>query len=268
MRIDPKDLLEEMGAVIGEVRREIDQQVEGLTVALARAVARLDWFEAGLVGQTEQVVVRHVGQAFDAIRLELREVAVEGRETLATLKAQAEQLMGAITLRLDEIRDGQDGADGADGAPGAPGPVGPQGLPGDAGERGADGLSFIAQGKWETEKEYQPGDCVGWGGGSWLARRKTAAGEEPGSSDAFQVMSARPKPGPAGAKGERGLQGEPGAAGPQGDRGPRGLGFIEVRAVGRHAVFVDEDGGTHEMDLSPLFRQVQAMIDRAMVRQG
>lgn len=271
MRIDPKDLLEEMGTVIGEVGREFDEKVAGVTAALAGAVARLDALEVGLIEKTEQAVVRHAGQAVDATRLELREVVVEGREILVTLKAQTEQLIGALTLRLDEIRDGQDGRDGADGVPGAPGaagPVGPQGPRGETGERGADGVVPPFDGKWDRAKEYRLGDGVSWNGSGWIAKRRTIAGEEPGTCNAFAVHAERGKTGQAGAKGERGLRGEPGAAGPQGDRGPRGLGFIEVRAVGRHAVFVDEDGGTHEMDLSPLFRQVQAMIDRAMVRQG
>lgn len=265
MRLEPRDILEQVGLVIGEARREIDGQIDQHGDTMGRALARLEALEVSLAGQIEAAVVRQVASAFEAVRIELREVAVDGRETIATLRGQAETLLGAVSLRLDELIDGEPGPPGPPGAPGAPGAPGGRGP---RGEPGADGLSFQAQGKWDQGKEYRPGDCVGWDGGSWLARRRSAAGEEPGTSDAFQILSARPKAGPAGAKGDRGPPGPGGPPGPAGERGAPAPALAEVRVIGRNAIFVASDGELHELDLSPLFKQVQAMIDRTMERSA
>lgn len=50
-----------------------------------------------------------------------------------------EQMLNAITQRLNTVRDGSDGAPGAQGEPGPAGPQGPAGPAGATGERGADG---------------------------------------------------------------------------------------------------------------------------------
>lgn len=152
----------------------------------------------------------------------------------------------------EDGRDGKDGAPGRDGLPGVQGPKGNDGTNGRDGingKDGMDGLGFddllvehdgergftfkfvqgdrvktfgaftipcvIYRGIYVAGKSYTTGDCVTWGGSTWIAESDTNAKPgDPGQSSRAWRLSVK--------KGSDGKQGEPGKSGKDGADGRNG----------------------------------------------
>jgi hypothetical protein len=148
---------------------------------------------------------------------------------------------GAPGLHGKDGRDGLDGKDGVDGLhgkDGAPGLDGKDGAPGLHGKDGVDGMTLddaelVAtdggwalrlsaggrtkdcpfpvphhQGPWIAGKAYPMAAMASWDGGWWIATKATT--DQPGSSDAWQLVVRRGKQGKEGPRGKDGLDFRPG----------------------------------------------------------
>jgi hypothetical protein len=142
------------------------------------------------------------------------------------------------------------------------GPPGEEGPPGPPGPRGADGVSLAFLGKWSDELEYRRGDVVAWDGASWGCCQATAAGDEPGTCEQWEVMALR---------GNRGRPGEPGPRGergPAGECGPPGARILSCSIDEAHRlVFADEDGELAFVDLQPVMEAIAATVEAELDRR-
>ena len=94
-------------------------------------------------------------------------------------------------------------------------------LKGAAGEPGKDGKPFNWRGAWNSATSYAPLDAVEHNGSSyvWAGDEASAAGDEPGVDELWELCAAA---GAAGAHGAPGAKGDTGETGPQGPQGPKG----------------------------------------------
>lgn len=94
-------------------------------------------------------------------------------------------------------------------------------LKGAAGEPGKDGKPFNWRGAWNSATSYAPLDAVEHNGSSyvWAGDEASAAGDEPGVDELWELCAAA---GAAGAHGAPGAKGDTGATGPQGPKGDTG----------------------------------------------
>jgi len=76
----------------------------------------------------------------------------------------------------------------------------------------------LDRGVFVAGKTYQTGDCVTWGGSTYIAQRETTAkpGESGAESRAWRLSVKR------GADGRVGPEGKAGPPGPRGEQGPQG----------------------------------------------
>lgn len=90
-------------------------------------------------------------------------------------------------------------------------------LKGAAGEPGKDGKPFNWRGAWNSATSYAQLDAVEHNGSSyvWAGDEASAAGDEPGVDELWELCAA---------KGDKGDKGDPGAAGAPGPPGPAGSG--------------------------------------------
>ena len=94
-------------------------------------------------------------------------------------------------------------------------------LKGAAGEPGKDGKPFLWRGAWDAAATYAHLDAVEHGGSCyvWAAEEASAAGDEPGVDELWELCAAK---GAKGDTGEAGATGPQGPAGPQGEKGEKG----------------------------------------------
>lgn len=94
-------------------------------------------------------------------------------------------------------------------------------LKGAAGEPGKDGKPFNWRGAWNSATSYAQLDAVEHNGSSyvWAGDEASAAGDEPGVDELWELCAAA---GAAGAHGAPGAKGDTGATGPQGPKGDTG----------------------------------------------
>lgn len=97
-------------------------------------------------------------------------------------------------------------------------------LKGAAGEPGKDGKPFHWRGAWDASTSYDKLDAVEHNGSSyvWAGDEASAAGDEPGVDELWELCAAKGAKGDPGAAGAAGPQGQIGPAGPQGDTGETG----------------------------------------------
>lgn len=97
-------------------------------------------------------------------------------------------------------------------------------LKGAAGEPGKDGKPFNWRGAWNSATSYAQLDAVEHNGSSyvWAGDEASAAGDEPGVDELWELCAAKGAKGDPGAAGAAGPQGQIGPAGPQGDTGETG----------------------------------------------
>lgn len=154
---------------------------------------------------------------------------------------------------------GPAGTAGLDGGPGPMGPAGPAGPP------GPQGFSLTPMAKWSPDRLYKTGDIVGWDGTSWFVLR-TVSGEEPGKSDAFQVVVTRPRNGKDGKDGTSGKDGRPGPEGPPGPAGRDAPVIVGTSLVGTDVRFAMDDGNYVSFDAKSLIQLLERRI-MAKVRE-
>jgi hypothetical protein len=209
-------------AIIGGVLDAVGEAIKTERAAIDRTIADLDGRLAA------------IGASLDAIEAQATRERLAARDAILAIRETGFAALSDVTARAAAIRDGKDGADGPPGPAGEPGPTGPPGI--------------NPAGGWERGKEYEPRDLVGWSDTSWIAKEATT--DEPGTSDAWQLLVRQPRPG------RPGPQGKPG---PQGTDAPY---LIDVKLAGRALHFVDSAGAVIRCDLSDLFVELRAFIAR------
>ena len=97
-------------------------------------------------------------------------------------------------------------------------------LKGAAGEPGKDGKPFNWRGAWNSATSYAQLDAVEHNGSSyvWAGDEASAAGDEPGVDELWELCAAKGDKGDKGAKGDKGDKGDKGAKGDKGDKGDKG----------------------------------------------
>jgi hypothetical protein len=150
---------------------------------------------------------------------------------------------------------------GEPGEPGEMGPPGEEGPPGVAGPPGADGVSLAFLGKWSDGLEYRRGDVVAWEGASWGCCQQTAAGDEPGLCEHWEVMALRGNRGRPGEPGPRGERGAPG------ERGPAGRLVACTLDELHRLVLSDEDGEAAAVDLAPVIQAIGQAVESELDRR-
>lgn len=250
--MNTKDIIAAVGKMLGDIKRAVDSAIGGIESRLAQIEARPapEKGEPGLPGRDG---VGIVPRGLWDERAKYAPGDLVNRDDgawLAIRSTEAGETPGDSSAFMWIARNGKQGDPGAPGEPGEPGKPGDPGKPGAPGQDGLPGRPGMEPcGKWDENLCYRRGDIVAWDSGSWAAMRVTEKGEQPGTSDAFMILTKRGRAGKQGDPGLPGKQGKPGEPGEKGDKG-EAIRIIDANLNGLDLVFADEEGNTFSISLA------------------